>query len=583
MVLPLVLALCLYYRPVVNSDESLRQRIASFFAVGGGNLFILMGFGVLLLVSSAFISLSRGGIIAVSFSLLVFFAISAWKAARYSTLFYLLVFAGLFLSVTWFGWQPIVDRFESIINASGQVDIGRFAVWSDSLRVIKDFWLTGSGFGTFIAIFPLYRTFSGSEIYDHAHNDYLELLTDGGIIGFALVAWFVLAVIREGWRMIIRRRDRYSRLMSIGALSGIIAMLIHSLSDFNMHNGADGLYFFFLCGLLVSAGNTRFYYQMDATLLKKERWLSRRNVLFAGGAFFCAVLFFQCGAMFARWKYAHVSDIYLNRQLSEEHLQKISLALKQAAQFDPFEGIYPALQGDVQRYLGQPAKALEYYMLAGRKDPLDGAYLQQIAMMLPQDQHERAERLMAQGSKRTVKKDDLLLSRAQWLLDTSQRERAIDVLRQGLEENIKLVNSVLSLLDGFSLTREELAVLLPKSVEVWLQSAHFFENNGKAEDAAFLRRHALDFLDHEETIRPEWFSQLYNSFKKQKDDEKALEVLRLGISKLPRYPRFHEWLGDYYAKEGIVYRAQEEYQQVLLLEPLNESVRRKVEKVSKPQ
>jgi predicted Zn-dependent protease len=322
---------------------------------------------------------------------------------------------------------------------------------------------------------------------------------------------------------------------------------------------------------------------MDATLLKKERWLSRKNVLFAGGAFFCAVLFFQCGAMFARWKYTHVSDIYLNRQLSEELLQKISLALKQAAQFDPFEGIYPALQGDVQRYLGQPAKALEYYMLAGRKDPLDGAYLQQIAMMLPQDQHERAERLMAQGSKRTVKKDDLLLSRAQWLLDTSQRERAIDVLRQGLEENSKLVNSVLSLLDGFSLTREELAVVLPKSVEVWLQSAHFFENNGKAEDAAFLRRQALDFLEHEETIRPEWFSQLYNSFKKQKDDEKALEVLRLGISKLPRYPRFHEWLGDYYAKEGIVYRAQEEYQQVLLLEPLNESVRRKVEKVSKLQ
>jgi Tfp pilus assembly protein PilF len=63
----------------------------------------------------------------------------------------------------------------------------------------------------------------------------------------------------------------------------------------------------------------------------------------------------------------------------------------------------------------------------------------------------------------------------------------------------------------------------------------------------------------------------------------ALEVLRLGIEKNPDYAPFHIWLGDYYAKEGITYRAKEEYQQALLLEPKNESVSKKIEMLTKSE
>ncbi|KJR97826.1 MAG: hypothetical protein VR65_22680 [Desulfobulbaceae bacterium BRH_c16a] len=578
MLAPLVLALALYYRPVLSSDESLRQRIVSFFSLAGGNLYIVLGFGLLIMVTSAFISLSRGGIIAVTVSLLFFFSVLAWKSTRYSNLLFIGVFGCLILSVTWFGWDPILKRFEDITR-SGAVDIGRFPVWLDSLQVIKDFWLTGSGFGTFIAIFPLYRTFPGSAVFDHAHNDYLELLTDGGIIGFALAAWFVWAVIRAGWKMIGQRRDRYARLISIGALAGIIAMLIHSVSDFNMHNGADGLYFFFLCGLLVSAGNTRFYYQMDATLLKRSTWLSREVFLFAGGVFLCAVILVQGGAMLAVWKYDDVRSVYLSRQLSEHKLAEVSSTLEQASRLDPFEGFYPALQGDVQRYMQQPEKALEYYLEAGRRDPLDGAFLQQIGMMLPDDQHQRAELLIEKGVGRSLQKDDLLLARVEWLLKTDQRAKAVEALRGGLEQNPKLIHVALPLLQGFSFTREELAAVLPKSVGIWLQSGAFLEKIDNLEDAAFFREHALDFLDLESKIEAGWFSQLYHVYRKQQEEEKALRVLRLGIEKIPGNAQFHVWLGDYYNKEGITYRAQEEYRQALLLEPGNVAVQKKIEKL----
>ena len=580
MVAPLVLALALFYRPSLNAEESLRQRIVSFFSLSGGNLYLVLGFGVLILVCSAFISLSRGGIIAVTSALLFFFSVMAWKSTRYSSLFFIGVIGSLIISVTWFGWDPIFRRFEQIVNSSGEIYIDRFRIWQDVLPLIKDFWLTGSGFGTFIAVFPQYKTFVGREIFDHAHNDYLELFTDGGIIGFALAAWFVFAVIRAGWKMIGRRRDRYARLVSIGALSGIVAMLIHSISDFNMHNGADGLYFFFLCGVLVSAGSTRFYYQMDSTLLKRSTWLSREFFLFSGGILLCAVIIGQGGEMLARWKYAQVSDIYLNRQLPEKVLARVSSALQDASKLDPFEPIYPSLQGDVQRFLQQPEKALDYYLQAGRKDPLNGAYLQQIGMMLPKERQDLAVQLVERGAETTLHKDDLLLTRVEWLLETGQRDKAIAAVRKGLEQNEKLVKIILPLLQGFSFSREELTAVLPQSVDIWLQIGSYLEKLGSIDDAVYFREHALDHLDRETTFKPDWFSQLYSFYRKQKDEEKALAVVRQGLEKIPDYPRFHEWLGDHYAKEAITYRALEEYQQVLLLEPGNTSVRSKMEKLT---
>ena len=102
--------------------------------------------GVVILLVSVFISLCRGGIIAVSLSLFLFFGVLARKRSRYSSLFYIGVIAFLIFSVTWFGWDPILQRFEQIFKATGELNIDRFPVWRDTLSVFKDFWLTGSGF-----------------------------------------------------------------------------------------------------------------------------------------------------------------------------------------------------------------------------------------------------------------------------------------------------------------------------------------------------------------------------------------------------------------------------------------------------
>ena len=576
LVAPLVLALALYFRPAVASDDPWRKRVVAFFSKEEGvNRHLLFSFGVLLLAASVFVSLCRGGIIAVTLSSFSFFLLLAWKERRYSRLVSVAFFSVLILIVSWFGWQPIVDRFDQIFTGSGEFAVDRLLVWEDSWKIFRDFWLTGSGFGTFIAVYPLYRTVPGEAIFDHAHNDYLELLTNGGIIGFLLAAWFVLAVFAHGLKMLKRRRDRYAILVTVGALSGILGLLIHSLTDFNMHNGAVGLYFFFLCGVVVSAGNTRFHYQMNSTLLKSGR-LPSSALAVAGVALLLVVLVGQGGVVVGKFHYNGVKDIYLSRQLAEQRLQEVAEGLEQAAKFDPHEGLYPFLLGEVQRFQGKPEQALASYVLAGLKDPLDGAILQRIGLLLPPERHGEAEVLLEKGAQRTVKRDLLLLARVEWLLSRDQRPTAITVLQRALAENGKMLGVVLPLLHSFRLSREEMARVLPRRVASWVQCGTFYDKSGEREEAVYYWNRALDFLDREEKLEPQWFANLFHHYRKIKDNDKALEILRLGIEKMPTYPRFREWLGDYYQGEGIIYRAIEEYRQVLLLEPLNEGVRKKL-------
>jgi tetratricopeptide (TPR) repeat protein len=84
----------------------------------------------------------------------------------------------------------------------------------------------------------------------------------------------------------------------------------------------------------------------------------------------------------------------------------------------------------------------------------------------------------------------------------------------------------------------------------------------------------------EPSINPDWLSQLYDYYQQRKEEDKALNILRLGLERIPNYPKFHEWLGDHYVKQAITYRAIEEYQQALLLEPGNSALRSKIAQLS---
>lgn len=576
---PLVLALFFHYRPTFTYQQTLRTRTVSLFTAPGSNMHFFMGFGIILILASVFIALSRGGIISISLGLLFFLLLLARKNPGSSGSVLPLIFlSSVLLAVTWFGWDPILSKVNRTFTETGGITDGRLLVWQDCAPLIRDFLFTGSGFGTFIHVYPQYSTVPTTLIFDHAHNDYIELLTDGGVIGLFLAAWFVITIIVHGLKQLKKRREPYSILLIICGLTAIISLLLHSVTDFNMHNGANGLYFFFLCGILVSAGNTRLRYRTRPTLLTNisPKW---KLACLTAIPLLLLTIFFQGGILRAKGVYQQASDIYISPQLSQRTFQNLLRITDKAIHLDPLEAVYSSYKGNLLSYQQQNEPAFSNYFQAARKDPLEGAYLQRLGLILTATDNARASSLMSEGYTRSQNKKNLVFPWAEWLLRQDRKQEAMTVLQQGMDRFPSLVQEIPPLLIGSQFSRDEIQDILPERVTAWIRLGDFSEKLGRMEDAEYYRRHALDFLKNEETVKPWYFNQLYRFYKKQKRNDEAVAALRQGIEWLPNHAPFHIALGDYYKQQAIPYRAREEYEQALMLEPGNEKIRKRLQDI----
>lgn len=578
LVFPLVLALFFYYKPQFSDKQSFRSRTVSILSSPGSNIQFFLGFSVVLILTSIFIGLSRGGIIAATLALFFFLILFTKKSNNTGSIFPLLIVGAILLTVTWFGWDPILERFNATTTGDGSITEGRLPLWVNLAPLLKDFLFTGSGWGTFIHTFPQYSNFPTSDVFDHAHNDYLELITDGGLIGFLLAACFVITIFQNGIRKLSLRREPYSTLLIIAGLSGIFAILIHSITDFNMHNGANGLYFFFLCGVLVSAGNTRLHFRNRPTLLKEVSSAWKLGYLTALPLLILTINT-QGGIFKAQQYHNQASQIYLNPQLSQQLLHEQLATIDKAIQLDPLEGLYSSYRGNLLSYLEQNKEALDNYILASRKDPLEGAYLQRIALLLPPEKKELAPLLMAEGYKKGLNKEQLVFVLAEWYLQQGNREEALTVLKQGSEQFPNITKRIPPFFLFYKFSREEMSTALPPKASAWIALGEYLEKSGQLTNSEYFRSHALDFLEQEESIQPGYFMQLFYFYTKQKRTDEAVNTLYLGIKWLPDYAPFHIHLGDYYKKQDIPYRAKEEYEQALMLEPGNETIRKRLESI----
>ncbi len=584
MMCPLLFALFLFYRPSINHDKPFRARIAEICTMPNSNLHVFLGVGLLVVISSVFVSLSRGGIISLSLSMFLFVLLLPKKISSFKFATYGFLIVCVALMITWFGWESIIEKFGAAFQETGGITNGRVTIWLDTLKIIPNFFLTGTGFGTFINIYPSYKTAPTDLIFDHAHNDYIELLTDGGILGFLLATWFVLSILIHGWKSMKSRRDHFAILLSIGALTSIIAILLHSATDFNMHNGANGLYFFFTCGLLISAGNTRLYYRTRPTFLDKAGQKSKTAFLVFSLALLGMTIAIRGGALIASEYYSHVANIYLNKNLRKEKITTVSTITEHAISYDPLEGKYSFALGNAQFFLHRQKEALRSFTQASTKDPLSGIYLQRLALMLGMTDTETAANLMKLSYERSLNKAPLVLTWAEWLLSTNERKKAVEVLRIIFSDKPDLFEKFIPSLTAHSFSREEMTTILPDSISAWIFYGELLDKQGKKNESEFFRKNALNFIEREEKLWPRFFTQLYWFYYDEKEYDKAVIVLRKGIETMPDHAEFHAILGDYYNWiQEIPYRAIEEYEQTLLLEPADEKTREKLENLQEKQ
>jgi len=247
--------------------------------------------------------------------------------------------------------------------------------------------------------------------------------------------------------------------------------------------------------------------------------------------------------------------------------------------FDPLEGRYPFELGRVEIVRQRGQEAFDYSLQAARLQPMSGPYLQRLAMMLPEPRQTEAEQLMGEGYRRALNKDELLGGWVEWLLITGKRDQAIEVLQDRFAQNPRQLVQMMPIMVTYELSRLEIEKILPRSVQSWVRYGEYLDKTGDLKGAGYFRAGALNFLDRESELRPGWFTQLISYYRRQNEPEKALEVIRLGVEKLPDYAPFRIWLGDHYRQQGISYRAREEYERAVMLEPGNDSYRKKLRKL----
>lgn len=142
--------------------------------------------------------------------------------------------------IVWIGGEPLVGRMENLHTevgaegASNRMNPRRLEMWQATWRMIKQHPLGGTGFGGYWLAIDGYYDASGVSVPQQAHNDYLEIISSGGLIAVALVAWFVWGIVGRV-RQCKRARHPFRRAVCKGALAGLCAVAIHSFVDFGLH------------------------------------------------------------------------------------------------------------------------------------------------------------------------------------------------------------------------------------------------------------------------------------------------------------------------------------------------------------
>lgn len=125
-------------------------------------------------------------------------------------------------------------------------------IWSNTMRMIAANMPFGVGLGAYGTAYTKFDESSGLDRVEQAHNDYLQVLSDAGIVGLLLGVIFLYLIFSYGRRGVKIEND-YRRGLAVGAFAGVLGVLIHSLFDFVLHTTAISLFFLTILALLVSS------------------------------------------------------------------------------------------------------------------------------------------------------------------------------------------------------------------------------------------------------------------------------------------------------------------------------------------
>jgi hypothetical protein len=259
MALPLVLG---YSCIVLMQTLHLRERTVGAFlrwlTSVEASRFLHVAFCVLLMGMSLVLTGSRSGIASFAVAMLAFAILALRRFRRGRARLLVASYLGVILlgAVIWAGTDRTVGRF--LLARTDQSGGGRIGAWIDTLNIVRDFPLFGTGMGTYGQAMLVYQTAGRPVMYAQAHNDYLQIAAEGGLLVLvpaAIAIGVVLLGIRR--RMTAGLDDEQTAWIRTGAVAGLVGIAAQSLIEFSLQMPGNTALFVLLLAIALHRSRGR--------------------------------------------------------------------------------------------------------------------------------------------------------------------------------------------------------------------------------------------------------------------------------------------------------------------------------------
>ena len=223
--------------------------IAAVFAANIKRTWIRIPFcaGMVLPVMALFMTYSRGCWISMMLTCIVFVYYANKKLIP---AFFLICIAAIpFLP------DSVMIRISTIFNSQDTSSMFRIYVWSGTLKMAHDFFLTGIGLGpgSFALLYPDYANQHALVGVPHSHMVYLELVIELGILGFVSFMWFMLRLWKDSACSLLRSSNQMNKLVLIACLSSLIGISFAFGVEYVWYYPRTFFAYFILAGIATAA------------------------------------------------------------------------------------------------------------------------------------------------------------------------------------------------------------------------------------------------------------------------------------------------------------------------------------------
>ncbi|PIE35292.1 hypothetical protein CSA56_04745 [candidate division KSB3 bacterium] len=256
MVIPLAFSL-LFTRLTEHSQTSSKKLVR--FLDEKYMKILLTCFLLAIMIAALILSSSRGGMLSFASGMGCLMGLAYNRRLLRKgviVVLILVVFAGG-LSV-FMGYDLIMTRLHTLVQLDTELSFQlRWNIWHDTLSIVRDFPIFGTGLGAFSHIFPRYQTFPSHLAVLYAESDYLQTLAETGAVGMILILCGGIVFFSRTLKAWKQRYSRWSIVIAASGMSAVFAILIHACIDFNLHIPANALLFSVIAAVTSTAAHSQ--------------------------------------------------------------------------------------------------------------------------------------------------------------------------------------------------------------------------------------------------------------------------------------------------------------------------------------